>query len=98
MPNHLHLLLTPQTIPVERALMLIKGGFSYRLQSNSPVWQRGFADRRIRNRADFLTHRDYIHHNPVRAGLCQQPDVYPYSSAPGIGKPPILAQQLAPNA
>ena len=31
MPNHIHLLLTPEAeIPLERALQFIKGGFSYR--------------------------------------------------------------------
>jgi len=81
MPDHIHLLLTPQEITLEGALQLIKGGFSRRIGSNFPVWQRGFTDRRIRDREDFLTHRDYIHHNPVRARLCQQPEDYPYSSA-----------------
>src|SRR3989442_3739934 len=33
MPDHLHLLLTPEAdISIERALQLIKGGFSYRLR------------------------------------------------------------------
>ena len=81
MPDHVHLLLTPQGITLERAMMLIKGGSSHRLASLSPVWQRGFTDHRIRDRADFLTHHDYIHHNPVRAHLCQQPEDYPHSSA-----------------
>ncbi len=35
----------------------------------------------MRDRDDFLKHRDYIHHNPVRAHLCQHPEDYPYSSA-----------------
>jgi putative transposase len=81
MPDHIHLLLTPQVITLERAIQLIKGGFSRKLGSKLPTWQRGFTDRRMRDRADFLTHRDYIHHNPVRAHLCQQPEDYPYSSA-----------------
>ena len=81
MPDHIHLLLTSQVITIERALMLIKGGFSRRLESKLPIWQRGFTDRRMRDRDDFLTHRNYIHHNPVRGCLCQQPEDYPYSSA-----------------
>ena len=81
MPDHIHILLTPEKIALERALMLIKGGFSRRLASKLPVWQRGFTDRRIRDREDFITHRDYIHNNPVRARLCQLPEDYPYSSA-----------------
>lgn len=81
MPDHVHLLLTPQQITVERAMQLIKGGFSHRLGFKYPVWQRSFADRRVRDREDFLQHRDYIHHNPVRARLCQRSEDYRWSSA-----------------
>lgn len=81
MPDHIHLLLTPQDITLERSIQLIKGGFSHRLTSKLPIWQRGFTDRRMRDRDDFLTYRSYIHHNPVRDRLCQQPEDYPYSSA-----------------
>lgn len=81
MPDHIHLLLTPQEITIERTMQLIKGGFSHRLKANYEVWQRGFTDRRMRDRDDFLTHRNYIHENPVRARLCQRAEDYPYSSA-----------------
>jgi putative transposase len=57
MPDHLHLLLTPTDITLERSIQLIKGGFSHRLASKLPIWQRGFTDRRMRDRDDFLTHR-----------------------------------------
>ena len=72
MPDHVHLLLTPTNITLERSIQLTKGGFSHRLASKLPTWQRGFTDRRMRDRADFLTHRLYIQDNPVRAHLCQQ--------------------------
>jgi putative transposase len=83
MPDHIHLLLTPQEIALERAMQLIKGGFSHRLKvpSKFPVWQRGFTDHRIRDRQDFFQHRVYIRDNPVRSRLCQLPEDYPYSSA-----------------
>ena len=80
MPDHIHLLLTP-TETLERAMQLIKGGFSHRLASNFPVWQRSFTDHRIRDREDFETRRYYIHQNPVRAHLAERPDLYPHSSA-----------------
>ncbi|WP_353069329.1 transposase [Tunturibacter empetritectus] len=44
MPDHIHLLLTPQTISLERAVGLIKGGFSHRLSSSQPIWQRSFTE------------------------------------------------------
>jgi putative transposase len=59
MPDHIHLLLTPQQITLERTIGLIKGGFSHRLGSNLTVWQRGFTDHRIRNREELELRRDY---------------------------------------
>jgi putative transposase len=81
MPDHVHLLLTPQDIAIERVLGLIKGGFSHRLGSNFPVWQRGFTDHRVRDRDEFQARREYIHQNPVRARIVEIAELYPYSSA-----------------
>jgi putative transposase len=64
MPDHIHLLLTPQEITIEKAIGLIKGGFSHSLGSGFPVWQRGFTDHRIRNREEFEMRRTYIHQKP----------------------------------
>jgi putative transposase len=60
-PDHLHLLLTPAAeISLERAVQLIKGGFSYRLGKARPnnahkglVWQESFTNRHIRDEQDF---------------------------------------------
>ncbi len=81
MPDHVHLILTPQGITLERVMGLIKGGFSHRLASKLPVWQRGFTDHRIRDAQDLATRRDYLHQNPVRGGLATTEELYPYSSA-----------------
>src|SRR5690242_4824299 len=57
MPDHFHVLMSPRQ-SLERAVQLIKGGFSYRakteLGSNLDVWQRGFSDHRIRDERDWL--------------------------------------------
>ena len=81
MPEHVHLLLTPLDIALERAVGLIKGGFSHRLSSKLPVWQKGFSDSRAKDRDEFLAFRKYIHENPVRARLCERPEEYKWSSA-----------------
>jgi putative transposase len=82
MPDHFHAILTPQgTTTLERAVGLIKGGFSHRLASNFPVWQRGFADHRIRDAEDMEARRTYLQLNPVRARLATHAELYPYSSA-----------------
>jgi putative transposase len=83
MPDHLHLLMTlPGDVTVEKAMQLIKGGFSYRLKKElgyqGEVWQRGFSEVRISDRQSFLQHREYIVRNPVKAGLVDTADHWPY--------------------
>ena len=78
MPDHLHLLLTPEAnVTLERPLQLIKGGFSYRLgkAKRGPVWQESFTNHRIRDQHDYERHAGYIRMNPVRARLVEAGDV-----------------------
>ena len=90
MPDHVHLLLTPaQDITIERAVQLIKGGYSHAIGTligrKSEIWQRGFTDHRIRDTEDFVHHRNYIHQNPVVARLVVTSSEYRYCSAfPGF--------------
>jgi putative transposase len=82
MPDHLHLLLTPAAdVSVEKAMQFIKGGFSFRLKSKMPVWEKSFTLRRIEDPRDYETHRNYIHANPVEAHLCERPEDFAWSSA-----------------
>ena len=84
LPDHLHLLMTlPGDMTIEKAMQLIKGGFSYRLSREfgyqGEVWQRGFSEVRISDGQSFLQHREYIVQNPVKAGLVDTAEQYPYS-------------------
>jgi putative transposase len=93
MPDHFHLLISP-AIALERTVQMIKGGFSYRakkeLGSNAEIWQRGFADHRIRDTQDYDLHLHYVHLNPVKKHLCGSPAEYRYSSAlPGWRLDPV---------
>ncbi len=86
MPDHFHLILTPgEDVSLEKALQYIKGGFSFRAKKELGygflVWQESFTNHRIREAEDYATHRNYIHENPVKAGLCKAAREYPYSSA-----------------
>ena len=101
MPDHFHLLITPLNA-LEKAIQLIKGGFSFQakneLGSNMEIWRRGFADHRIRDDEDYDKHRHYIHLNPVKKHLCASAAEYKYSSAyPGWKLDPI-PQGLKPAA
>ena len=99
MPEHFHLLITPQT-SLERAVQFIKGGFSHRAKkefgSNTEVWQRGFSDHRIRDVEDYELHIHYIRLNPVKRHFCEKPSDYPYSSAFAGWKLDPIPQGLKP--
>lgn len=84
MPDHVHLLLTPAPeIPLEKAVQLIKGGFSFRLKSSFGVWERGYDNRRVVDSGQYDACIQYIDQNPAKAGL---PETYPHSSKshPGL--------------
>lgn len=86
MPDHVHLLLTLENMmSIEKAMQLVKGGFSYRAKKEvgyaGEIWQKGFSEVRITDRQSFLKHREYIEQNPVKAGLVDSPEKFPYSSA-----------------
>ncbi len=83
MPNHMHLLITVNgDMTIEKAMQFIKGGFSFRLKRefgySGEVWQPGFSEVRVRDRHSFLQHRKYIAENPVKAGLVESSEEYPY--------------------
>ncbi len=85
MPNHVHVLMTlPGEMSLEKAMQLIKGGFSFRankeLGFKGEIWQRGFSDVRIVEERSFEVHRAYIENNPVKAGLAKSAEEYPFGS------------------
>jgi REP-associated tyrosine transposase len=86
MPDHFHVLLTvDERTSIERAIQLIKGGYSFRRNTElgllGEIWPPGFSDVRIRDRKSFLAHKKYIDENPVKAGLAKSAEEYPYCSA-----------------
>lgn len=86
MPDHLRLILTPApNVSLEKAVQYIKGGFSFRAKKELGykhlIWEESFNDHRIQDDEDYERHREYIHHNPVKAGLVKTASEYPYSSA-----------------
>jgi putative transposase len=84
MPDHFHLLITPSE-SLERAMQLIKGGFSFpanrELGFTHEIWQPIYYDRRVRDVEEYFGFRKYIWENPVKRGLAIRPEEYRYSSA-----------------
>jgi putative transposase len=93
MPEHVHLLLSePKRETLADALKSLKQGVSRRLigsplkpkagLSGPPVhfWQKRYYDLNIRDYAQFVEELRYIYRNPVKAGLCERLEDWPWSS------------------
>lgn len=87
MPNHVHVLLTPASnTSLERAVQMIKGGASFRIQKLRKfhtLWQEGYHDWGCRDERDYRKYGAYIRQNPVKAGLADEENGWPFSSANG---------------
>jgi putative transposase len=80
MPDHVHLLLTPQNITLDQAVHLIKEGFTHRLETDLPAWEETFTAYSIANIHDLEVVRAYLHQLPARANLVSAAELYPHSS------------------
>ncbi|MFC3169401.1 REP-associated tyrosine transposase [Paracoccus fontiphilus] len=49
-------------------------------KGDAGVWQRRFWEHHIRDEADFAAHMQYCWFNPVKHGLAERPEDWPYSS------------------
>jgi len=86
MPDHLHVMVTPNSVTsLEKTVQLIKGGSSHRIHKERggrrEIWQVGFYDWTIRNLEDWRAKANYIRMNPVKARLCERAEDWPFSSA-----------------
>jgi type I restriction enzyme R subunit/putative DNA methylase len=106
MPNHVHVLIDPVE-PVSKTIQGWKSFTSRWLLANNErlglgipdsrhVWMREYWDRFIRDEDHLRSTIDYIHRNPVKAGLCLAANQWPWSSAfPGA---PLLGAPTSPSA
>ena len=90
MPNHVHALITPL---YENSLSsILQAWKSYTAKEANRIlgrtgsfWQADYFDRVIRNEQHWNATVAYIHENPVRAGLCDAPTGWLFSSAGDTG-------------
>jgi len=87
MPNHLHLLLTiPESHSISSFMRDLKKRIAYeylienKLETQK-LWQLRFDDVHIISEEIFAVKLNYIHYNPVKAGLVNEPRDWRYSSA-----------------
>jgi putative transposase len=75
------LLSEPQEVTLADALKSLKQGVSRRLIGDADhFWQKRYYDFNIRNYPQFVEKLRYIHRNPVKAGLCERPGEWEWSS------------------
>ena len=82
MPNHAHLLIIPR-VNVPILLRRLKGGSARKAnkllgQTGRPFWQDESYDHLVRDANEFHRIESYILQNPVRAGLAQSAEEYPW--------------------
>ena len=86
LPDHMHLLVVPtEPFDVSKVMHSLKSfsakAINQTLNRNGSVWQASFYDRVIRDHEHLLRTVEYIHHNPVAAGLVSHAEEYAWCSA-----------------
>jgi REP element-mobilizing transposase RayT len=83
MSNHFHLALRTSAVPLSRTMHTLQNGFSRnfnrRWRRTGPLWQSRYKAKLIQDQGYLVRIITYIHLNPVRAGLAEQPAGYVFS-------------------
>jgi putative transposase len=77
MPDHVHLFVIALSEWIH-ALRTVIGKASLRLGHQKPHWQEGSFDHVLRSAESYGQKWEYVRMNPVRAGLVEHPDDWPY--------------------
>ncbi len=87
MPNHVHVVYDRPKVAMETIIKTWKGYSSRMIRrylgltgDEKPLWQAGFHDRYARSEQHLMRMKAYVHFNPVKAGLVDDPLDWPYSS------------------
>ncbi len=85
MPKHVHALRTPAIQP-PKLMQYMKGRSAREANkilglTGEPFWQHETYDHLVRTPEEFCRIQLYIENNPVKAGLCETPECYRWSSA-----------------
>ena len=83
MPEHVHLLVSePERGELAVALQMLKQIVARKSNAGgeSPFWQRRYYDFDVLSERKFKEKLRYLHRNPVRRGLVESPEDWPWSS------------------
>ena len=86
MPDHLHLFvcIPPGAVGLSMWMKSMKNTMSKHWRGNgieAPHWQKGFFDHLIRSGESHAEKWKYVRENPVRAGLVEKAEDWPYAGA-----------------
>jgi REP element-mobilizing transposase RayT len=86
MPNHVHAVI--EVLEQHTLSAIVKSWKSFtsrqanaRLGRSGPFWEADYFDRYMRNEGQLERTIEYVESNPVKAGLVDVPDAWPWSSA-----------------
>ena len=90
LPDHWHAILFPRSpVTVSVVMESIKVGSTHRINASRGesglLWQPRFFDRAVRTVKEYYEKVEYIHLNPVRAGLVERAQDWPWSSVRDYG-------------
>ena len=93
MPNHVHVMIKtyvgfslPNVVHSWKSFTgheigkILRGRGESERDARGPIWQKDYFDRFIRDEEHFVQAVEYIHENPVKAGLCGDASQWPWSS------------------
>ena len=86
LPDHWHAIFFPRfPLTISRLMESIKVGSTLRINAlrreRGLLWQRRFFDRALRTVTEYGETVEYIHQNPVKAGLVGRAEDWPWSRA-----------------
>ena len=86
MPNHVHILLTPEASwSLSEIMQSLKSYTSHEankiLSRSGQFWMEDYFDRYVRDKKHFASAIAYFENNPLKAGLCRKAEDWPFSSA-----------------
>ena len=104
LPDHWHAILLPRhPLTISEVMESIKVGSTLRINArrneSGLLWQPRFFDRALRTVKEYNEKVQYIHLNPVKAGLARRPEDWPWSSihdyTESVQRPPATPSGLA---
>jgi REP element-mobilizing transposase RayT len=83
MPDHVHLFCAPtreDSRPLENWIRFWKSQATrcWPQEEELPLWQANHWDRQLRSEESYADKWEYVRNNPVRHGLVQDADAWPY--------------------